>query len=255
MVKNPIVINFLKRSGGHLVITHLSKNLNLEFYDGINIQPHDYARGNQHIIFSSENIKLPEINFDITCAEDLTVKQFQEYAEKVNFHTKILLIRAPSDLVASRIRGAFKFPDYSKLSHCKEFFLHEKYLLEDYYKIENLNNFDLVIDYDEFITQETYREKILYFFEKTFSFDDSAIQSIPNFGGGSSFVGINKNKLDKISQKRCDLLRDTEKIHWVASGENVTFMSEKEIYNFIYEEKFHFQYKEIKEEANKRIYK
>lgn len=207
-----LVVNGLKRAGNHVIINWLMENTYKVHKNWIN-------GFNQHYKFSDKKVKSIKLSKNIIYSfEDITYNQLIKYIDP-NQCEIIAITRSIDNLISSRIIAFIgksprtPFSDYiehtKNRSYTDYFIEKEANLINAFYS--ELKKYDQVINYDNFISSDKYRKKLLtkvssYTEENTKSLEKPTIQ-----GDGSSFLP--KKTIEKnicAYKQRRSKLKDNE---------------------------------------------
>ena len=213
------LVNGLKRSGNHIIIDWLVTNFDLMRMNWINnkIQHASYEPRKNEILFRWLG-RVGERNF-VANTEDLMSHQFLEIAVNIErvIHSiplKILIIRSIENCLSSRIRGFSRgnIREYQKIFKQESFIHHEVKLLRDIYDVSNHRHYDVIICYDQFITDKSYRKETFQKLGGKGIIKEEILKRVHTYNGhGSSFS--NEFDLDSF-RKRKQLLSEKELAHF-----------------------------------------
>ena len=192
LIEKQIRVVGLRRSGNHAIINWILKQQNGEkvFLNDVSLPD---------ILYCKEPLKIAQ-TIDIHLAvfaysfEDYPLNRVNSHLVEKKMHPEstivrkrydILVLRDPFNLFASRLRANLFQPKTRALTLADLWIMYAR----EYLSITNyLKHNKLVINYNQWCTDKSYRQKLAERLELDFT--DEGFEEVPNVGKGSSFDGL-----------------------------------------------------------------
>jgi hypothetical protein len=228
----------LKRSGNHAVLNWIrGQEQDAYFLNNVGVSTSPFRHF--HLHFPQKNFreeawgKFKHKNCFLYSYEDHSIAKITEpkyekkhdlYVGKSNYRYDVLILRDPFNLMASRLKKGFLSVKTQGMSlvdmwieYAKEFIGETSYL----------NNKKVVVNYNQWFADISYRQKIAANLDLEFS--DVGLNYVSSYGGGSSFEqqNLSGNAQEMDVTNRWKLFLDNNEFLTLIKNDELLYYSEK----------------------------
>lgn len=245
-IKQEILIYGLRRTGNHAITNWILGQLNGKVIYLNDVWPNDPYKG----LESKDTFDNGVLDFSVVSFEDYNLQILKKIRPKnsirIDNSMKILILRDPFNLYASRLKSGMKTPAHFCGLNLRQLYL--QYSREFAFKTKILGKDKIIISYNQWKISKSYRKSISK--KLGLEFNDRGLNLVTGQGGGSSFDGMSKKGQNLKTELRYKLfLSNPSFINWFKNSDILDF-SRRHFFlpseiNQFKSQKFHIKYYDL----------